>query len=148
MGWIESLHGKTVGLDTAPIIYFIEENKTYLEQVDLFFLELEAKRISAVTSPITIVEVLTQPFRSGNVELANDYRAILYHISNLRINFLTSQIAEKAAHLRAEYNLRTPDAIQIATAISAGADTFLTNDKQLKRVQDIKVLILGELVHG
>ena len=31
MGWVEDLHGKTVGLDTAPLIYYIEQNKDYVE---------------------------------------------------------------------------------------------------------------------
>ena len=26
MGWIDSLRGSVVGLDTTPLIYFIEEN--------------------------------------------------------------------------------------------------------------------------
>ncbi len=37
MEWINDLRGKTVGLDTAPLIYFIEENPTYLETATLFF---------------------------------------------------------------------------------------------------------------
>ena len=37
MEWINALKGKTVGLDTAPLIYFIEENPDYIETVKLFF---------------------------------------------------------------------------------------------------------------
>ena len=37
MEWINGLPGKTVGLDTAPLIYFIEENPIYLEAATLFF---------------------------------------------------------------------------------------------------------------
>lgn len=37
MGWIASLQGKVVGLDTAPLIYFVEENQTYLETIRPFF---------------------------------------------------------------------------------------------------------------
>lgn len=57
-------------------------------------------------------------------------------------------IAERAAHLRAQYRLRTPDAIHIATAMIAGCDAFLTNDLNLKRVQEIRVLVLEELETG
>jgi len=57
-------------------------------------------------------------------------------------------IAEQAARLRAQYRLRTPDAIHIATAMIAGCDAFLTNDRDLKRVQAIRVLILDELEAG
>ena len=37
MEWVNELRGKTIGLDTAPLIYFIEENVTYLEATRLFF---------------------------------------------------------------------------------------------------------------
>jgi len=54
-------------------------------------------------------------------------------------------IAERAADLRARYNLRTPDAIHIATAIVAGCDAFLTNDLALRRVTELRVLTLSTL---
>jgi predicted nucleic acid-binding protein len=48
--------------------------------------------------------------------------------------------------LRANYNLRTPDAIQLATAIQARATAFLTNDSFLTSVSDLEILILDQLV--
>ena len=56
------------------------------------------------------------------------------------------EIAEQAAILRAQYGLRTPDALQVAAAKTANCQVFLTNDKALKRVEDVKVLVLDELV--
>ena len=44
MEWINDLRGKTVGLDTAPMIYFIEENPAYIEIVRLFFEAMEQGR--------------------------------------------------------------------------------------------------------
>jgi predicted nucleic acid-binding protein len=55
-------------------------------------------------------------------------------------------IARKAAELRAKENLRTPDVIQIATAIVAGAQAFVTNDARLKNVQDIPILIVSDFL--
>ena len=46
----------------------------------------------------------------------------------------------------AKYAIRTPDAIQIAVGIIYGADTFLTNDAGLKKVKDIKVVILEDFL--
>jgi predicted nucleic acid-binding protein len=57
----------------------------------------------------------------------------------------TSQIAERAADLRARYNLRTPDALQLVTALEAGCAAFLTNDLALRRVTDLRVLALSAL---
>jgi predicted nucleic acid-binding protein len=61
---------------------------------------------------------------------------------------LSAPIAQEAARLRATYNLRTPDAIQLATAIHAGATTFLTNDERLAVVPDLNILVLDALRPG
>ncbi len=58
MEWIAVLKGKTVGLDTTPLIYFIEENPTYLKTVRPFFEALSHGEFSAVTSVVTLLEVL------------------------------------------------------------------------------------------
>jgi predicted nucleic acid-binding protein len=55
------------------------------------------------------------------------------------------EIADLAAALRARYNLRTPDALYIATAIVTRCDAFLTNDKRLRQANEIRVLTLDEL---
>lgn len=55
------------------------------------------------------------------------------------------RIANQAARLRASYNLRLPDALQVATAVYAGCDAFLTNDRQLQRVQELQVIVLEEI---
>lgn len=58
---------------------------------------------------------------------------------------VTSTIAENAARLRAKYNLRTPDALHVATALQTNCNAFLTNDLGLKRVNEIVVLVLDDL---
>jgi len=58
---------------------------------------------------------------------------------------LDEGIAEVAAALRARHNIRTPDAIQLATAIRAGASWFLTNDAELANLPEIYVVVLKQL---
>jgi hypothetical protein len=60
MGWVDDLEGQTVGLDTAPLIYFIEENLTYLPIVEPFFNAVANGKITVVTSTITLLEVLVR----------------------------------------------------------------------------------------
>jgi predicted nucleic acid-binding protein len=74
-----------------------------------------------------------------------EYRSILLYGSNFRLLPVTAAVADSAAYLRACYNLRTPDALHIATAIEAGCDSFLTNDESFKRINELRVLILDEL---
>ncbi len=77
MEWINELHGKTIGLDTAPLIYFIEENPTYIETVRHFFEAMEKGGFMVVTSTITLLEVLVHPLRNNNRNLATEDRDIL-----------------------------------------------------------------------
>jgi len=142
--WINGLQGKTVGLDTAPLIYFIEENPTYLEAAKLFFEAMDRGDFTVVTSTVTLLEVLVHPLRSNNTALAAEYRDILLN-SNLMTVDVSSTIAEQAARLRAVHNIRTPDAIQISAAINAGASHFFTNDIRLPEIPAIHILSLDSL---
>jgi len=143
--WINDLRGKTVGLDTAPLIYFIEENPAYIETVGSFFEAMDRGDFLVVTSTVTLLEVLVHPLRSNNRELATEYRDILLN-SNLMTLEVSSAIAEQAAQLRAAHNIRTPDAIQISAALSAGASHFFTNDIRLPEIPSIQILSLDALV--
>jgi predicted nucleic acid-binding protein len=54
-------------------------------------------------------------------------------------------VSETAADLRARYNLLTPGAIRVATALRAGREAFLTNDRRVSRVTELRVLAHDEL---
>ena len=144
MEWINALHGKTVGLDTAPLIYFIEENPTYIETVRLFFEAMDRGSFLVVTSTVTLLEVLVHPLRSNNKALAAEYRDILLN-SRLMTLEVSNAIAEQAARLRAVHNIRTPDAIQISAALEAEASHFFTNDIRLPDIPSIQILSLDSL---
>lgn len=55
------------------------------------------------------------------------------------------QMGIESARLRAKYNIRTPDAIQLAAGLVNGAKVFITNDANLKKVKEIKVVVLANL---
>ena len=145
MEWIEALQGKIVGLDTTPLIYFIEENPTYLDTLHLFFAAMDRGEFKVVTSIVTLLEVLVHPFRHGDTKLAQQYRDILLNADGLTTIFLTQDIAEEAARLRAVHNIRTPDAIQMAAAIQEGASFLLTNDAGLPSLPELSLLVLDRL---
>jgi hypothetical protein len=61
MEWLAQLQGQVVGLDTAPLIYFIEENPTYLQLTDAFFEAMFRGEFKVVTSVVALTEVLVYP---------------------------------------------------------------------------------------
>jgi hypothetical protein len=69
MEWLIQLQGKVVGLDTAPLIYFIEQNEAYLKLVRPFFQAMSQGEFQVVTSVLTLTEVLVHPLRSVDILL-------------------------------------------------------------------------------
>ena len=146
MEWLNRLSGSTVGLDTAPLIYLIEKNPKYLPIVAPFFQALERGEFQVVTSTLTLCEVLVHPYRHGDLALVQNYSRILHWAPNLTLLPVSSPIAEEAARIRSAHGMRTPDAIQLATARAGRATWFLTNDTQLAPVAGIQFLVLENLL--
>jgi predicted nucleic acid-binding protein len=94
---------------------------------------------------LTLCEVLVHPLQQGNNDLSERYRSLLTDSFHFHLISVDVAIAEKAADLRARYRLRTPDALQLATAFNAGSEAFLSNDRQLARATEMRVLILDDL---
>lgn len=146
MGWVEDLRGKTVGLDTAPLIFYIEEHANYGSVLDPFFEAVKQGNIQLVTLTVTLLEVLVQPLKRNDESLAQKYNDILLsspHIATIPVTPATAQVA---AELRATSNLKTPDAIHLATAINYHASAFLTNDRDFGQVSTLEVLKVRDLV--
>ncbi|MFB2938632.1 type II toxin-antitoxin system VapC family toxin [Aerosakkonemataceae cyanobacterium BLCC-F154] len=145
MEWLIQLQGQVVGLDSAPLIYFIEQNPNYVEMMRFFFRALNRGEFRVITSVVTSTEVLVYPLRQGNEALAQQYRDFLFNQPGITTLEVFPDIAEIAAQLRADYNLRIADAIQMSTAIREGAAFFLTNDARLPSLPGLTVLVLDQL---
>jgi len=142
----DALIGVTrLGFDTSPIIYLIEVHPAYDALVTEIFRRIDQGGMVGFTSTITLTEVLTLPVKQGDRDLQIEYCDLLLHSANFSMLSVNAEIAELAAKLRAQYGLRTPDALQIAAAKIANCQAFLTNDKDLKIVSDVNVLVLDEL---
>lgn len=133
-----------LGLDTAPIIYYIEEHPTYLPILAPTFAQVDAGSLTTDTSTITVAEVSVMPLRQSRPVLQIQYLDLLLHSVNFATVPIDADIAQTGASLRANHNIRLPDALQIAAAMLAGADAFLTNDHVLKRITAIKIIVLSE----
>jgi len=147
MGLVEKVQGKLVGVDTSIFIYFIEKkNPAYIQTLREFFEKNKDGKIRLVTSTITLLEVLVQPFKQSRYDLVEKYKKILEESEYIELVDFNTLISEIAAKIRAKSGIRTPDAIQIGTSIYSNADYFLTNDKRLKSVEDIPIIILEDFV--
>ena len=132
-------------LDTAPLIYYVEENPSYFSIVETIFNHIDDGSLIAVTSPVTLAECLVGVYRSRLFQYKKDFLELIVYGINVIFVPIDSEQAQQAGELRARYNLTLTDAFQIATALSAGCEAFLTNDITLKRVAELNVLILDEI---
>jgi predicted nucleic acid-binding protein len=144
LGLVDEVRGQRICIDTAPMIYFIEEHAKYREIIRPVFVEIDSGNIEAITSTITLLEVLVHPLRTGNEALAEKYREILLSSESLTTFEIFHEVSEMASRLRAKYSMKTPDAIQIAVGTLYGASKFLTNDPDLRRVSEIKILLVDD----
>ena len=77
--------------------------------------------------------------------MQRDFTELIVNGKNTVFVMMDHAISQKAAKLRAEFNLSLLDAFQVATALSTGCDVLLTNDSDMKIVADIKVIVLGDM---
>src|SRR6188508_3327121 len=116
-----------IGLDTNVFIYFLETHPRYGSWCASLFDLIERGHNPAMTSAITLLELLVQAYRDQKEDLAQKIFALTTTYPRLEWVPLTMNLADRAAELRARYRLSTPDAIQLATAINRNATCFYGN---------------------
>ena len=132
-------------LDTAPFIYFFEQHPDYFPAMEMLFDRIYDTNAQAITSIITYIELTTQPARQGKTQLVRKYRDYLLNSENISLFPLDLNIADQAVELRAQHHFKTPDAIQLGTAVACGADYIITNNKDWQRVEEIQILMVEDL---
>lgn len=135
---------KTIGIDTMVFIYLLEGQKTYLPLVRLIFDLKETGKIMIISSFISYLETLSSP-RLDDKRL-DLYSKFFLKSKNLILKPVDQEVSDYAAFLRRTYHLRTPDAIQIGTAIINKTNLFISNDATFKKVKEIKNIVLKDFV--
>lgn len=146
MGALKLPASGTVYLDSNGFIYSIERIDPYRSILDKLWLIVSAGQIKVVTSELTLLEVLVKPLKVGDASTATLFRTVLKHTPDVQMLPITQSVLEAAANLRAILGFKTPDALHVATALLNGATLFVANDSAFRRVKDLNVTVLSELV--
>ena len=133
-----------MALDTAVFIYFIEEHPAHLATIAPLFTLADAGERDLVTSGLTLLEVLVVPHRKGKAALADRYEALLTRSRGLRLVEPDLKQLRVAAAIRAAHAVRTPDALQLAAALTTGCTAFVTNDRRLPDLPGLEILQLDD----
>ena len=135
--WTALPDGALLLVDSAPLIYHLEDNARLAHRFAGLFEAAAAGHVSIAITTITLAEVLTGPYEHGRDALAKQMEAAMFEHA---LYPLSASIAIDAARLRQRYRLRLPDAIQLATALQINAFALVTHDRDFSRVQDIRIL--------
>lgn len=135
---------RSVALDTGPFIYFVEEHPRYFPLCEIIFEAVESGTVKASTSTLTLLETLVRPYQLKDDDLVLKFYSLLTTYPHLTWIPMTLNVADLAAGLRAEHQLKTPDAIQAASAITSGATGFVCNDRAFRKIPELDCLVLDD----
>jgi predicted nucleic acid-binding protein len=137
---------RRIALDTSIFIYQLEANVRYLALTDSVFSWVERTGHEAVTSTITMTELLVPSYRDKDEHRVDAFYGLLSTYPNLQWIAPDLEAADLAAKLRAMCRLRTPDALQAATALRAQATGFITNDPTFARIGELETAVLDQFL--
>lgn len=131
-----------IGLDSNIFSYQFHKHPVFGPPAKEIFDALSLNKSQAITSIITLTEILSVKILHNKLK---DLEIQFFDTPNLLILDVNHKIALEAAKIRRDYGFRLPDAIQLATAIQAKAKVFITNDERLRKLKELKVILLKEL---
>lgn len=145
MGSLRLPPGGVVYVDSNCVIYAVERIQPYCDALQPVWHSAASGEIRAATSEISLLEVLVKPLRLGDARLEADFRRFC---GSREFQFLpvSTHVIDRAARVRAESGLKTPDAIHAATAVGLGAQLLITNDPGFRRVEGLPVAVLSEVL--
>lgn len=87
----------------------------------------EPGALAGVGSVLLLPEILAKPMREGS---GQEVAAVAGLLGRLELRSVDPVTAEVATTLASGYRLRAADAVHLATAVVAGADRFITNNRR------------------
>lgn len=135
---------KIIALDSCVWIYHLKKHPEYATLTRQLLETVEGGSCRAVSSELTLLEILVRPLQMELQDVADEYELLLSSFPNFSLEPISRDILLQAATIRARQGLRTPDAIVSATAMAAEATLLVTNDRHLSRVQGIQVACLSD----
>jgi predicted nucleic acid-binding protein len=148
MGWLNLPEGAKVYLDANILIYIVEKHPQWGGLLQPLLEAAHLRRLTLMTSHLSVLECLVIPTREQNNQLIQAYREHLFE-SDLVLLAITLDVIQTSVNLKASHvGLKTPDAIHLATAMLHQADLVLTNDADWGKVLPQRVQLLSQIQGG
>ncbi len=137
--------GRRVYLDANLYIYLFEGVSAHREKMGELVAEIDRRDIAVIASELMFTELLPRPLREGRRDLVDRYFNLMQRTPRITLASVDRRVILRAVRLRADFGLRSMDALHLATALVHDCRTFLTNDRRLASVDDLRVLMLRDL---
>jgi len=135
-----------IGLDSQIFISHFGNNPLFKPLTMTLFNLMEQGEIIGVTSILSILEIIVKPKEKEESHLVTEYKFLLTTFPNLVVGGVDEDVVDLAASLKAKYSLDTTVAIQLATAKLYDANCFMTNNQNLIKIEEIKVIITSNIL--
>lgn len=146
MGLLTALQGGRIYLDTNVWIYAVESYPAFIQELTLLFQNVDQGNYIAITSELSLAEVLVKPLQEQNQARQQAYKQAIVNRKNVFVVPVLRELLIDAAQVRAGTSLKLPDAIHVATAVRSQCTTFLTNDARLKNLGSLNVVLLSDTI--
>ena len=147
MSFPSDLRGRRgVVFDTMFFIYLFEDVPKYAAWCEEFLARVAGGFCHGVITPVTAGELVVKPLQQQRPDIADGYRSALRAFANVEPVSISIQTGLLAGALRAQYRLPMPDMMQVATALQSERPAIITNDRVLKRVTEVQVYLLDEMI--
>lgn len=142
----DALHGsRRAVIDTMVFIYYFEDHADFGDRADAVIRNAARDLFEAIVTPVTAAELLVKPLQAERPDIADRYRTAITHLDNTRRCDLSWNAGCMAGALRSRYGLPLPDMFQVAIAMETGSCALITNDRALRRVEEVPIVVLDEL---
>lgn len=138
-------NGDHVYLDSNIVITILEHTAPLSQPQKRFIDSLETGQISGISSHLTLAECLVKPMRESNEQAIEAVLQFLENQEHVDLVPVSRDILVKAAEIRAVSGTKLPDAIHLATAVAAGCQTFLSDDKGIRMPASVARIGFAEL---
>lgn len=125
--------------DACAIIYFVESVDPWANRMIEILRAADNTHDGHAVSQLSLLECRIKPLRDQNSAVLANYQRFFTRRDLVEVP-ISREIILEAARIRAVCNLKTPGALQAATALSLPFPvTFLTNDASFERVVGLNV---------
>lgn len=129
-------------LDACALIYRYEGVAPFRNAAQELMAQLCAAQpnVELVVSRLSVLECRVKPLREGHAGLLKRYDDFFAAVNIVE---LSAEVVDAATQLRARHGLRTPDALQAASAlVIPGSPIFVTADAAFAKVPGLDVRLL------